>query len=166
MPLSRRRTRAKKEKRWNGRRAVARRGGEEGAEDNDEEEADEEAIREIHEREQEEWDAIQNLPDGEHEEAENNIFGYDVVISNVATPRFDELFPPVASSSSTQCLSREILAKTWNDTGNKFFRSDLDVCSEDRDAFYAKLNDSLNAYIATMLLEPRSLDAAFANVDG
>ena len=130
--------------------------------------ADEEAIQEIYDREQEELDAARDLPtEVEQEEAENNIFGYDVVLPNVATPQFDELFPPVASNPSTKhCLSREILAKTWNDTGSRFYRSDLNVYGEDEDAFYGKLNDSLNAYIATMLLEPRSLDAAFANVDG
>lgn len=141
--------------------------GEDG-EDAEEDDADDEAIQEIYDREQEELDAVLDLPTaGEREEAENNIFGYDVVLPNVATPQFDELFPPVASnSSSTPCLSREILAKTWNDTGNRFYRSDLNVYGEDEDAFYSKLNDSLNAYIATMLLEPRSLDAAFANVEG
>ena len=134
--------------------------------DDDEEDDDDEAIQEIHDREQEELDAARDLPTaGEREEAENNIFGYDVVIPNVATPQFDELFPPVASNSGTHCLSREILAKTWNATGIRFHRSDLTVYGEDEDAFYGKLNDSLNAYIATMLLEPRSLDAAFANVD-
>ena len=128
---------------------------------------DDEAIQEIYDREQEELDAVRDLPTAvERDEAENNIFGYDVVLPNVATPQFDELFPPVASNSSTtHCLSRGILAKTWNDTGSRFYRSDLNVHGEDEDAFYGKLNDSLNAYVATMLLEPRSLDAAFANVD-
>lgn len=88
----------------------------------------------------------------------------DADANALSTPIYDEIFPPVAVIGA-QCLSREILAKTWNDTGNRFYRSDLDVTGADRDAFYGKVNDSLNAYIATMLLEPRSLDSAFAKVD-
>jgi hypothetical protein len=133
-------------------------------EDEAEAEADEEAIREIYEKEQEEREEILFLPDDEQDEANDNIMGYHVDIRSVATPKFDELFPPVAEPSA-RCLSDDILAKTWNDTGNRFYRSDLHVYADDRDAFYGKLNDSLNAYIATMLLEPRSLDSAFAKVD-
>ena len=67
--------------------------GEEGTEEGDGD--DDEAIQEIYDREQEELDAVRDLPTAvEREEAENNIFGYNVVLPNVATPSSTSSFLP------------------------------------------------------------------------
>ena len=141
------------------------------SDDGNEEKADEETMDELVDMEREDYDEEameEQQQDGQvKEEGATDADAHadaDADANALSTPIYEEIFPPVAAIGA-QCLSREILAKTWNDTGNRFYRSDLDVTGADRDAFYGKVNDSLNAYIATMLLEPRSLDSAFAKVD-
>ncbi len=135
------------------------------SDDGNEEKADEDTMEELIDMEREDYEEEameEEQQDGQVKEEGATDAGADA--NALSTPIYDEIFPPVAAIGF-QCLSREILAKTWNDTGSRFYRSDLDVTGADRDAFYGKVNDSLNAYISTMLLEPRSLDSAFAKVD-
>ena len=132
------------------------------SDDGNEEKADEETMEELVDMEREDCEEEEAM---EEEQQDGQVKEEGATDADaLSTPIYDEIFPPVAAIGA-QCLSREILAKTWNDTGSRFYRSDLDVTGADRDAFYGKVNDSLNAYIATMLLEPRSLDSAFAKVD-
>ena len=133
------------------------------SDDGNEDKADEDTMEELVEMEREDYDE-EAMEEQQQDGQEKEEGATDADANALSTPIYDEIFPPVAAIGA-QCLSREILAKTWNDTGNRFYRSDLDVTGADRDAFYGKVNDSLNAYIATMLLEPRSLDSAFAKVD-
>ena len=128
-----------------------------------EDKADEDTMEELVDMEREDYDE-EAMEEQQQDGQEKEEGATDADANALSTPIYDEIFPPIAAIGA-QCLSREILAKTWNDTGNRFYRSDLDVTGADRDAFYGKVNDSLNAYIATMLLEPRSLDSAFAKVD-
>ena len=134
------------------------------SDDGSEDKADENTMEELVDMEREDYDE-EAMEEQQQDGQEKEEGATDADANELSTPIYDEIFPPVAAIGA-QCLSREILAKTWNDTGNRFYRSDLDVTGADRDAFYGKVNDSLNAYIATMLLEPRSLDSAFAKVDG
>ena len=134
------------------------------SDDGNEDKADEDTMEELVDMEREDYDE-EAMEEQQQDGQEKEEGATDADANALSTPIYDEIFPPVAAIGA-QCLSREILAKTWNDTGNRFYRSDLDVTGADRDAFYGKVNDSLNAYIATMLLEPRSLDSAFAKVDG
>ena len=132
------------------------------SDDGNEEKADEETMEELVDMEREDCEEEEAM---EEEQQDGQVKEEGATDADaLSTPIYDEIFPPVAAIGF-QCLSRETLAKTWNDTGSRFYRSDLDVTGADRDAFYGKVNDSLNAYIATMLLEPRSLDSAFAKVD-
>ena len=132
------------------------------SDDGNEEKADEETMEELVDMEREDCEEEEAM---EEEQQDGQVKEEGATDADaMSTPIYDEIFPPVAAIGF-QCLSRETLAKTWNDTGSRFYRSDLDVTGADRDAFYGKVNDSLNAYIATMLLEPRSLDSAFAKVD-
>ena len=133
------------------------------SDDGNEDKADEDTMEELVEMERVDYDE-EAMEEQQQDGQEKEEGATDADANALSTPIYDEIFPPVAAIGA-QCLSREILAKTWNDTGNRFYRSDLDVTGADRDAFYGKVNDSLNAYIATMLLEPRSLDSAFAKVD-
>ena len=133
------------------------------SDDGNEEKADEETMEDLVGMEREDYDE-EAMEEQQQDGQEKEEGATDADANALSTPIYDEIFPPVAAIGA-QCLSREILAKTWNDTGNRFYRSDLDVTGADRDAFYGKVNDSLNAYIATMLLEPRSLDSAFAKVE-
>ena len=133
------------------------------SDDGNEDKADEDTMEELVDMEREDYDE-EAMEEQQQDGQEKEEGATDADANALSTPIYDEIFPPVAAIGA-QCLSREILAKTWNDTGNRFYRSDLDVTGADRDAFYGKVNDSLNAYIATMLLEPRSLDSAFAKVD-
>ena len=133
------------------------------SDDGNEDKADEDTMDELVDMEREDYDE-EAMEEQQQDGQEKEEGATDADANALSTPIYDEIFPPVAAIGA-QCLSREILAKTWNDTGNRFYRSDLDVTGADRDAFYGKVNDSLNAYIATMLLEPRSLDSAFAKVE-
>ena len=133
------------------------------SDDGNEDKAAEDTMEELVDMEREDYDE-EAMEEQQQDGQEKEEGATDADANALSTPIYDEIFPPVAAIGA-QCLSREILAKTWNDTGNRFYRSDLDVTGADRDAFYGKVNDSLNAYIATMLLEPRSLDSAFAKVD-
>lgn len=123
----------------------------EAMDDND----DEDEMQEIIKEEEEEEEAANSDEDE---------VPYALDCSDVSTPNFDELFPPV--DESAQCVPMSVLAKTWTETGILHHKSDHDVRREDSEAFYTKLNGALNAYVATMLLEPRKLDDAFAKVDG
>ena len=133
------------------------------SDDGNEDKAAEDTMEELVDMEREDYDE-EAMEEQQQDGQEKEEGATDADANALSTPIYDEIFPPVAAIGA-QCLSREILAKTWNDTGNRFYRSDLDVTGADRDAFYGKVNDSLNAYIATMLLEPRSLDSAFAKVE-
>jgi len=133
------------------------------SDDGNEDKAAEDTMEELVDMEREDYDE-EAMEEQQQDGQEKEEGAADADANALPTPIYDEIFPPVAAIGA-QCLSREILAKTWNDTGNRFYRSDLDVTGADRDAFYGKVNDSLNAYIATMLLEPRSLDSAFAKVE-
>jgi len=74
------------------------------------------------------------------------------------TPLFDQLFP---TNSSTKVVSTAHLEEMWRQTCQDLH---ADIPAGPKKVFFELLNKALNAYIASILLEPCNLGADFSGV--